>query len=201
VAYLSKFEDDLRLEQGEWTIKLPGKRTDITDWTEDVEDGMDHRNLVRKHPALYMRYMRNCTTMEKIFRPEKKKKIYTGFNIPLQTDFTKPVLLLGPSGIGKSQYAKACLPEALFTRHIDKLVEADLSKGIIFDDMDFTHWPRSSQIHILDNEEDSTIHVRYTTVDIPAETAKIFTANIMPFIHDEAIMRRLTIVDLTDKLY
>lgn len=201
VEYLSKYEKKLLFESGEFKAPQPGFRTDIADWRSDVETGLSHRKLVANHPSLYMRYMRNASAMEKVFKPKKKKKIYNNFNRPLVDDFTKPLVLTGPTGLGKTQYAKACLPEAIFCSHIDELVDEDLSGGIIFDDMDFQHWPRNSQIHLVDQEEDRAIHVRYTILEIPADTRKIFTTNNHPFLYDPAIDRRINVVEIKKQLY
>lgn len=72
--------------------------------------------------------------------------------------------------------------------------------GIIFDDMSFAHYPRETQIHLLDMQDDSQIHIRYTIAKIPAYTRKIFTTNkkvweIFLF-QDEAIQRRITVWEM-----
>ena len=148
-----------------------------------------------------MRY-KTAVEMERFLRPKPVVAPKTGWTIPLFTDFSKPIVLIGPSGIGKTQFAKACLPGALFARHVDSLKSVqDWSNGVIFDDMDFSQWPRVSQIHLVDQEEDSEIHVRYSTVIIPANTKKIFCCNERPFIVDPAIDRRITVVNMHEQLF
>ena len=112
---------------------------------------------------------------------------------------TRSLVLIGESGIGKTQFALACLPDALWCTHMDDLLSFDPQehKGIIFDDMSFAHMPRTAQIHVSDWDCVRSIHCRYRSATIPAHTPKIFTCNEFPFTaHDSAIDRRLTVKHL-----
>lgn len=110
-----------------------------------------------------------------------------------QLSFTDgSTLVIGPSGCGKSTWAKRVAPKpALWVTHMDDLKKFNNHASIIFDDMSFSHLPREAQIHIVDQNDLRTIHCRHTTATIPANTPKIFTANVYPFLDDEAITRRL----------
>lgn len=109
----------------------------------------------------------------------------------------KTAILIGPSGCGKTTWAKTNVPKpAIFCSHVDDLkkFKPGFHKSIIFDDVDFKHWPRTSQIHIVDFENTRSIHVRYGTVLIPKGTYKIFTCNELPLVvSDPAIKRRVSI--------
>jgi len=83
----------------------------------------------------------------------------------------------GPTGTGKTAWARALLPEATLVRHRDQLRDCDFSKGVIFDDFDVGHWPPTAVIHLLDWDEPSGIDVKHAHVVIPAKTRKIFTHN------------------------
>lgn len=110
----------------------------------------------------------------------------------------KSTLVIGPSGCGKSSWAKRVAPKpALFVSHMDDLKKFCDHKCIIFDDMNFTHLPREAQIHIVDQHDVRTLHCRHTTATIPANTPKIFTANEMCFLDDDAIKRRLRIIKIS----
>lgn len=90
------------------------------------------------------------------------------------------LVLEGASLLGKTQFAKVyCRKPGLFVRHVDtlKLFNPNYHKSLVFDDMCFGMWPIQSQIHLLDTEEPSAIHIRYGTVTIPANTQKIFSIN------------------------
>lgn len=114
-----------------------------------------------------------------------------------------PVIgIIGPSGCGKTTWAKYQAPKpALFVSHIDqlKLFRNGFHKSIIFDDIDINHYPRTSQIHLLDFHNARAIHCRHTTASIPAGIPKIFTANF-PFcaIDDPAIRRRIRIINVRE---
>lgn len=106
----------------------------------------------------------------------------------------KSFVIQGPSGIGKSTWAKREAPKpALWVTHMDDLRAFDGSrhKSIIFDDMSFLHMPREAQIHIVDNDDTRSIHIRYGVARIPAGTKKIFTCNGPIFTEDPAIARRI----------
>lgn len=101
--------------------------------------------------------------------------------------------VVGPSGCGKSTWATRVAPKpALWVTHLDDLKKLTKEhKSIIFDDMDFAHLPRTTQIYLVDTHHDRTIHCRNTNAVIPKGITKIFTANSKPFIDDEAVNRRI----------
>lgn len=130
--------------------------------------------------------------------PPKPSNYYGPWQWPMLENINS-VVLIGRSNIGKTQFAKAHFMNPLFVSHMDKLREFDAAvhDGIIFDDMDFKHLPRTAQIHLTDWDEDRDIHARYGCAKIPANTRKIFTCNTMCVDHyDEAIARRIKIVEL-----
>jgi len=83
----------------------------------------------------------------------------------------------GPTGLGKTQWARSLLPEATVISHRDQLRDCDFSKGIIFDDFDVSHWPPTAVIHLLDWDEPRGLDVKHGHVVIPPHTRKIFTHN------------------------
>lgn len=92
-------------------------------------------------------------------------------------DSWRCLYLNGPTGLGKTAWARSLLPEATVVRHRDQLRDCDFSKGVIFDDFDVKHWPPTAVIHLLDWDEPSGIDVKHAHVVIPAKTRKIFTHN------------------------
>ena len=117
-------------------------------------------------------------------------------------DGSRSLVLWGESGIGKTCYARALLPNALLVSHLDDLAlyEGGEYDGIIFDDMSFNHLPREGQIHLVDIDEYRSIHIRYKVAGIPANTKKIFTTNLAGgmclLVNDAAIARRVDIRNL-----
>lgn len=104
-------------------------------------------------------------------------------------------VLVGPSGIGKSAWAKRVAPKpCLWVSHLDvlRMYRPSYHKSIIFDDMSFSHMPVPAQIHLTDWTDPRQIHCRYGYASIPAKTVKIFTCNEWPFTDHQAIDRRTT---------
>lgn len=111
----------------------------------------------------------------------------------------RTIILLGQSGVGKTTWAKRNMPRpCLFVSHMDDLKQfrRKYHVSIIFDDMDFTTWPRTSQIALVDFDNPRSIHVRYTVAQIPEGIYKCFTCNKYPFDYDEAIARRVELINL-----
>lgn len=119
------------------------------------------------------------------------------------SDIMKTIVLIGPSGCGKTTWAKLNVPKpALFCSHIDqlKLFRPSYHVSIIFDDVSFCHYPRESQIHIVDFENPRAIHCRHTTATIPAGVFKCFTANFDPLtLGDPAIRRRVKVYKIREE--
>lgn len=107
---------------------------------------------------------------------------------------TKTTILWGKSGVGKTTWAINNMPKPiLFVTHIDTLKKfnPEFHKSILFDDMDFKHYPLTAQIHIVDQDQPRQINIRYGRAIIPANTPKVFTCNEYPFQREEAIQRRV----------
>lgn len=112
----------------------------------------------------------------------------------------RALVLQGPTGVGKTTWAlrNAPKPCVLVSQMDDLKSIAPDTKCIIFDDMDFKHMPRTSQIHLVDYDRRRAIYCRYGNAIIPAEMHKIFTCNEFPFLEDPAIRRRIYVVDLNN---
>lgn len=79
---------------------------------------------------------------------------------------TQSTVVIGPAGCGKTTWAKIVAPKpCLFCTHADGLKRLKPThRSIIFDDMDFAHWPIQGQKFIVDVEQPREIHIRYKTV-------------------------------------
>jgi len=112
----------------------------------------------------------------------------------------KCLILKGETGTGKTTWAKKNIPKpALFVSHVDelKVFRIGYHKSIIFDDVDFNHYPRTSQIALVDFDNPRQIHCRHSCARIPAGVFKVFTCNADPLLlTDEAIRRRCRVVNV-----
>lgn len=134
----------------------------------------------------------------------------TFVNAPAIPEDWRVLYLWGKSGMGKTQFAKALLPDASIIRHRNQLTDCDFSKGVIFDDFDVSHWPPTAVIHLVDWDEITGTDVKYGYVVIPARTRKIFTFNKLldawcpPSISEEqfqAVRRRITSIEINQPLF
>lgn len=193
-------------EFGTISTPQPGRRTDLESALEAVDNGATDRELWQEHAEIMVRYERAIQRARVMRRPAPSLNQYSldaFINVPLEHDWTRSQHIWGPPGIGKTEYAKALIPNALFVSHMDELAHFNESYGgIIFDDMNFDHLPRTAQIHIVDQDNPRAIHIRYVVANIPAHTKKIFLSNnVNIFLYDAAINRRIETHQLVNPLF
>jgi hypothetical protein len=141
--------------------------------------------------------------------PFKSKYQLADFNHP-PLSFPKTTHVFGPSETGKTSFVIAHFKNPLVVSHIDTLKKLSPDHdAIIFDDMVFTAWEPEAVIHLVDIDLDRDIHIRYSTVHIPANTVKVFTHNTRNIFFKEtcpeeqkaAINRRLQYIGVGGKLF
>jgi len=167
-----------------------------------VQAGANKRKIAQLYPVEMIRYHRGIEVLISLQEEDLEDRRWNGpYKWPMIEDWSYSWIVIGPSGINKSQFAKAHFEpgKVLVCSNIDDLkrYNKDVHEGIIFDDMDFLHYPRTSQIHLVDQDENRTIHNRFVDAMIPAGTKKIFTCNEMCVaIDDPAIKRRVQVLRL-----
>jgi len=156
------------------------------------------------------KWEKNLKTVARMFAQKTLKtkyKIEDFVEVDLKWKPRKQTLVIsGKSGYGKTQFAKTLFKNPLIVRHMDKLKSFDELEhdGIIFDDMNFSHWPRESCIHLVDIEEDTDLNVKCGMVTLPAGTPRVITTNrrsdeiFSSF--DKAIRRRITTFEVMKDL-
>lgn len=186
---------------GERVSRGTGKRTDLDDLAQEIRQGTRKRVLAESFGPLFIKYSKGIENYYNMFACQRYEIFHGPFRWSHNFLFDRSIILWGEAGIGKTEYAKYLLPKALFVSHMDDLGSFNEDyDGIIFDDMDFRHLPRSAQIHITDVDNNRSIHIRYKIASIPAHTKKIFLTNVFNGeifdINDAAINRRLQIIHL-----
>lgn len=166
----------------------------ISDAIATLEDGGERtcRDLVLHQSAIMM----SLTTLKPVSTLTCARPLIE-FGTLFDWDPTAQTLLIcGQTNTGKTTLAASLLPQALFTRHIDRL--ADLKpghSGVILDDMIFRHLHDEAQIALTDCAMETNVHVRYKVATLPAGLPRIITSNKEPFevfnMSNPAIARRV----------
>lgn len=198
------------IEFGEISAPASGARTDLDRIAEGIRDGSYTTlgQIWRDWPSQMVRYHVGIGKMFDQLRPDPEPRSV----FPLDSEFFQnnglsnlrddlarggTHVIQGPSGCGKTSFALAVMPKALVVSHMDQLRGFDPEKhdGIIFDDMSFKHIPREAQIHLVDQDLERALHIRYGVGLIPANTRKVFTTNADEIfdMSDPAIARRVTV--------
>ena len=133
----------------------------------------------------------------KILHPGAPRRVAAQFAGPYPEHYYPPaewnihthsLLLHGPTNLGKTQFARYLL--AHMTKQSPFIVKGDLNAlkrwdkdaPLIFDDMSFLNVDESISREITDVPDGADINVKYATVDIAADTPRIFTSNMQyPF--------------------
>lgn len=178
-----------------------GTRKDLASVRVAIEEGATEKEIATEFFEQWTRYHQAFRKYRELLATTSSVGKFGLESFPWRVEMPeeKSVIIWGESGIGKTQFALALLPGALMVSHLDDLrkFRAEEHAGIIFDDMDFNHMPRTSQIHLVDMDHDRSIHVRYDVAVIPKYTKKIFTTNNCNgnifLIDDPAIRRRIEI--------
>lgn len=186
-----------------------GQRSELQAAVADASANVTTKALWRDHTTCMVRYHRGILAAKRALNPTTLYPQYKLTDFPWApiTDWSTSQIIFGPAGIGKTEFAKAHFPKGfLFVTHLDDLTEfdEDSHEGIVFDDLDFMHIPRTAQIHLIDIDNPRSIHIRYATAQIPARTKKIFTTNnpggaIFSDMFDQAISRRVTVTEVSER--
>lgn len=182
-----------------------GKSNALKDLIAYIEEGHTVNEAWRAHPEAMVKHYRGIEMLVQRTKPKIASGSFPAESFSMAplvfaNDFNqmKVAVIVGEPGIGKTQYALAHFSAPLLVTHIDDLKEfnSEIHDGIVFDDMDFKHLPRSTQIYLTDCAVPRTIHCRFANAVIPAGTHKIFTTNDHATcfnIEDGAIRRRCNV--------
>lgn len=169
-----------------WTDIVEAAKGDETEWLRTV-----HEERMGPHVA---KRLRELSTSESVDLAEyDQRPISESLSIVPLT--FKSLLVVGIPGIGKTGWAMLHMPRpCLLVKHVDTLrsFRPGYHQSIFFDDCDFKHYPRATQLQLCDYENQCQIHVRYGVAVIPAKIPRLFCSNFScePFIVDTAIQGR-----------
>lgn len=168
---------------GPWShgkMSKQGQREDLLSVKDMIDDGATQREVADAQFGTWCRNNKAFSLYRTIIKQDAPAKFeLSDFNVPA-LDLSKPILVYGPSGYGKTEFADAHFGSALLTvRHIDDLkrYNANRHKGICFHDMSFSHWPFTTLCALLEFDKETSLHARYTNVTKPANVPMIFTFN------------------------
>lgn len=169
-----------------WEDILEAAQGNEMDWLRVV-----HEEKIQQHVA---KRVRDLAVSCHIDLAEYDQRPLSKCLESIPTNF-KSLCVIGKPGIGKTGWAMKYAPRpALLVKHLDSLSKFRPSyhKCIVFDDCDFKHLPRSTQLQIADYENQCQIHIRYSVAIIPQNIPRLFLCNPgnEPFISDEAIQNR-----------
>lgn len=129
-------------------------------------------------------------------------------------NYKRTHVLVGPAGIGKTQLAKYLLKKAgctnaVVVRNHEQLNSHPFADGIVFDELSVNvpgqgFWEREQQVAVVDQDEDSVLRARYKNANLHWDTLRIITTNVLTralMVEDEAVARRITVHELTTKLF
>lgn len=150
---------------------------------------------------------------ENVFsQPDKSKYDITKFIEPKKMfEKNKTLLFVGPTGIGKTQFALAhfAAPVLIRCQQDWNKFNKNTHDGIVLDDIAFRRWTPERIIHMLETETGVTQDIKYGSVHIPAGTKKIICINSMDVFwpsniksyHLEACRRRMIVYEFDKPLF
>lgn len=226
IAYVSKSDTRIHGPDTDFTVGQPTLPIEAVRQLKDLNNAYKRALtapsykealdwLKEQVPRDYVLYHVQITrTLQLEFAKDQQTNIYGNWtHDPCTTESlqTTAVILTGPSGYGKTRYALSKFQSPLLCSHIDDLKKLNPNHdGIVFDDMNFQHYPPNACIHLVDMELTRSINVKYGIVSLPAFTKRIFTTNRPLFelfsekCSDEewnAINRRVTLLEINEKLF
>lgn len=186
-----------------------GQRSDLVQAVERAVAGATMKELYTEFPGTMVRYNRGIMEAKAALvdpEPVGSYKLADFPNWEPINNWSKSIVLMGPPGIGKTEFAAAHFKNPLLITDIDDLLDfdKDVHDGMIFDDMDFKSTKhvdnRTLQINLTDTSTSRSIRCRYRSPKIPRGMKKIFTCNTCCVDWTEyAIGRRVNRVLATDR--
>jgi len=173
-------------DEEEWATILEAAKGDELDWCKTM-----HSCRVQQHVAKRVREL----SMSQSVDLDEYDGRPIGESLQRVPKEFQSLLVVGPPGCGKTGWAMREMPRpVLLVKHIDTLryFRPGYHKSILFDDCEFAHLPRPTQLQLCDFENQCQVHLRYQVAVIPARVPRLFLCNpgCEPFMTDTAIQGR-----------
>lgn len=173
---------------------------------DEFEIGVDYLSSPAKYERVVARYKphRNIQRDSLFVHEELLRRILNWYSDKHpKTNIRKSLYIAGGPGVGKTTLAiQLTQNKGMLVRHKDhtkKFIPEEYT-AVIFDDMNFSHYPRESCINILDTETDLQFDVKGSMTLIAKECHRIFTSNKVPEEvfneYDGAMKRRLILINI-----
>ena len=184
--------------------KNQGKRSDLQRCIDRAVEGASLRQLYTEFGPTMVRYRQGIEAAKSAVVERERLGSFRLVDFPNWEpveDWSKSVVLSGPPGAGKTEWALAHFNNPMLVSERDQLLEyqPDEHDGIVFDDVDFTQDTREFNITLADQTMPRGVRCRYRTVTIPKGTKKFFVGNTPTLMIDDAAVarrvRHLTVVD------
>ena len=182
-----------------------GKRSDLQLCIDAAAGGASRKELYTQFGPTMVRYRNGIEEAKTALLEHEPLGSYTLADYPAWepiTDWSRSVVLAGPPGVGKTEWALAHFKNPLLVSERDQLLDYVPGEhdGLIFDDIDFTTDPREFNISLADITMPRGIRCRYRTVTIPKRTKKIFVGNGPTLlVEDQAVARRVRCLWVHDR--
>lgn len=160
-------KEDSRLE-GPWeygTLKNQGARADLEAVKTDIDKGMPMRQIVDEHFHTCARYMNFFRSYKRMREPQRDwvMEIY---------------IILGPSGTGKTRFARDAFPGAYWKPHGKWWDNYDGHDVVVVDEMYGNRFSFTELLNLMDRYPHS-VEIKGGTVEFTSKTL-VFTSNQLP---------------------
>jgi len=133
----SRLNGSTVIERGTWREARQGRRSDLGDLFEIIRANGSDRELAERSPGSFIRYGRGLANLRRVLMPER--------------DWMPEVTICqGPTGSGKSKYAKENFPGAYY-KTLAKWWDGYIGQeNVIIDEFSLADWSRRELLSLLD---------------------------------------------------
>ena len=153
---------------------------DINNFRDAVKTGATREQCLAQYGPVMAKYKWAYATIQKLYEPALQSQFNKDtFVEPLDFTVKKTIVLWGPPGVGKTQYALTHFEKPLLVTDWNDLKHLDSSyDGIIFDNMDFCRRSRLQCKLLVEHTAEAPIYYRHFVARIPQGMRRIFITTV-----------------------